>query len=163
MNEAGHDFSIELKVRDYEVDLQGIVNNAIYQHYLEHARHEFLLSRDIDFATLHGQGSDLIVTRIEIDYRSPLRSRDRFTVTLRVQREGPLKVVFEQTIVRLPDNKPVVEARVTGICLKNGRPVRPEDILDVHRLGLPPKTAAGPKQTVENHTMPEGKCSKPKS
>lgn len=125
-----------MKVRDYEVDLQGIVNNAVYQHYLEHARHEFLISRNIDFSALHGQGNDLIVTRVEIDYKYPLKSRDKFKVTLRVKKEGPLKVIFEQTIVRLPDRKMIVEARVTGVCLKDGRPVRPENILDISRLGL---------------------------
>jgi acyl-CoA thioester hydrolase len=136
MNEPGVAFELEMKVRDYEVDLQGIVNNAVYQHYLEHARHEFLISRDIDFAALHAQGKDLVVARIEIDYRSPLKSRDKFKVTLRVKKEGPLKVVFAQTVVRLPDNKVCIEARVTGICLKSGRPARPEDVLDISRLGL---------------------------
>lgn len=125
-----------MNVRDYEVDLQGIVNNAVYQHYLEHARHEFLISRNIDFSAMHKQGNDLIITRIEIDYKYPLKSRDKFKVTLRVKKEGPLKVIFEQTIVRLPDRKMIVEARVTGVCLKDGRPVRPENILDISRLGL---------------------------
>ena len=45
-----------MKVRDYECDLQGIVNNANYQHYLEHTRHEFLLSTGVSFAALHEQG-----------------------------------------------------------------------------------------------------------
>ena len=136
MHEQGNEFELELKVRDYEVDLQGIVNNAVYQHYLEHARHEFLISRNIDFSALHGQGNDLIVTRVEIDYKYPLKSRDKFKVTLRVKKEGPLKVIFEQTVVRLPDRKMIVSARVTGVCLKDGRPVRPENILDISRLGL---------------------------
>ena len=45
-------FTHELKVRDYECDMQGIVNNAVYQNYLEHCRHEFLLSVGIDFNRL---------------------------------------------------------------------------------------------------------------
>ena len=46
-------YELEMKVRDYECDLQGIVNNANYQHYLEHTRHEFLLSTGVSFAGLH--------------------------------------------------------------------------------------------------------------
>lgn len=135
MNDQATAFELEMKVRDYEVDLQGIVNNAVYQHYLEHARHEYLISRNIDFAALHAQGKDLIVARIEIDYKYPLKSRDRFKVTLQVKKEGPLKVIFEQTILRLPDNKVIIQARVSGICLQDGRPVRPDHILDLSRLG----------------------------
>jgi len=135
LNAQENEFELELKVRDYEVDLQGIVNNAVYQHYLEHTRHEFLISRKIDFAALHAQGNDLIITRIEIDYKYPLKSRDKFKVLLRVKKDGPLKIIFEQTILRLPDSKVIIKARVTGICLKNGRPIRPEDILDINRLG----------------------------
>ncbi len=35
-------FCLDFKVRDYECDMEGIVNNATYMNYLEHARHEFL-------------------------------------------------------------------------------------------------------------------------
>ncbi|KAA3161070.1 acyl-CoA thioesterase, partial [Akkermansia sp. BIOML-A63] len=51
-------YELKMKVRDYECDLQGIVNNANYQHYLEHTRHEFLTSIGISFARLHEEGVD---------------------------------------------------------------------------------------------------------
>jgi acyl-CoA thioester hydrolase len=126
----------EFKVRDYEVDLQGIVNNANYLHYLEHTRHEFLYSKNIDFEGLHREGKDLLVTRNEIDYKSPLTSHDRFIVTLNMYLEGNLKMVFDQKIYRLPDKKLVVKAKVYGVCLHNGKPVRPKQVLDLKELGL---------------------------
>ena len=40
---------VDLEVRNYECDLQGIVNNAVFLNYLEHARHQYLLSVGIDW------------------------------------------------------------------------------------------------------------------
>lgn len=125
---------LEFLVRDYECDLQGVVNNANYQHYLEHARHDFLISKGISFAALHEEGVDLIVTRVEIDYKHPLRSLDRFFVRTAIEREGNVRLVFKQEIYLLPDNKPVVRAKVTGVATRKGRPV-PPGIL-VEQLGL---------------------------
>jgi len=136
MNRNNHLFEIELSVRDYELDLQGIVNNSVYQNYLEHARHEYLYSRDIDFSALHDEGKDLIITRVEIDYKYPLKSHDRFKVTLDIRREGHLKVIFDQKILRVPDEKLILKAQVSGVCLEQGKPVKPEKILDLERLGL---------------------------
>ncbi|HEX2968049.1 MAG TPA: acyl-CoA thioesterase [Bacteroidales bacterium] len=125
---------VEFLVRDYECDLQGVVNNANYQHYLEHARHEFLLSKGISFAALHDEGLDLIVTRVEIDYRYPLRSRDRFVIRTGIKREGNVRLSFYQDIFRLPDEKHIVKAKVTGAATRNGRPVPPGNL--VNQLGL---------------------------
>lgn len=134
MSETLFIHSLEFKVRDYECDIQGVVNNANYQHYLEHARHEFLLSKGISFMQLHEDGIDLIVTKVEIDYKSPLKSRDRFIVRTRIQREGNARLLFLQAIFRVPDEKLVVNARVTGVATKNGRPVPPGKL--VEQLGL---------------------------
>ena len=71
-------YELEMKVRDYECDLQGIVNNANYQHYLEHTRHEFLLSTGVSFAKLHEQGVDPVVARINMAFKTPLKSGDEF-------------------------------------------------------------------------------------
>lgn len=122
-------YSVEFLVRDYELDLQGIVNNSNYQQYLEHARHEYLIYKEIDFAQLHNQGQDLVVTRVEMDFKLPLKSRDKFIVTVKTEQEGNLKIVFHQQILRLSDNKVVLNAKVTGVSLKNGKLAKPDDIM----------------------------------
>ena len=123
-----YQYELEFAVRDYECDLQGIVNNAVYLNYFEHARHNFLISKNIDFARLHAEGVDLVVSRIEIDYRLSLTSGDLFVVRLNILREGLLRLVFEQDILKLPDYKLVAHAKVIGVGLKLGRPSKLEDI-----------------------------------
>lgn len=115
-----YEYELRLKVRDYECDLQGIVNNANYQHYAEHCRHEFLLSKGISFSELHEKGIDAVVARITIDYKVPLRSKDEFVVRLHLEREG-IKYVFFQDIYRLSDNKLCVKAKIDTVCVDNGR------------------------------------------
>jgi acyl-CoA thioester hydrolase len=116
-------FTIELDVRDYELDMQGVVNNAVYQHYLEHARHRFLIANGLDFAEITRAGIDLVVTRIELDYLAPLRSRDRIMVTVEMERVSRIRFGFRQTITRLSDAKPVMRALIIGTAVDgNGRP-----------------------------------------
>lgn len=113
-------FELNMKVRDYECDLQGIVNNANYQHYIEHTRHEFLCSVGVSFAALHEQGIDPVVARLNMAFKTPLRSRDEFVSKLYLKKEG-IKYVFYQDIFRLPDLKVVIKASVETVCLINGR------------------------------------------
>ena len=115
-----YQYELTLKVRDYECDLQGIVDNANYQHYLEHARHEFLLSLGISFAKLHEQGIDPVVARINMAFKTPLKSGDQYTCCLNLKKEG-IKYVFYQDIFRTADRKLVVKAVVETVFLVNGR------------------------------------------
>lgn len=112
-------FELEMKVRDYECDLQGIVNNANYQHYIEHTRHEYLNSRNISFAKLHEDGIDAVVARITMSFKVPLKSGDEFISKLAVQKEG-IKYVFYQNIYRKSDMKLVLKAVVETVTLING-------------------------------------------
>jgi acyl-CoA thioester hydrolase len=111
---------LKLKVRDYECDLQGIVNNANYQHYLEHARHEFLLERGISFAQMHVDGIDAVVARLNMEFKTPLRSRDEYICKLDVKKEG-IRIVFYQEIYRASDSKLCVKAQVDSVLVQNGR------------------------------------------
>jgi len=129
MESAEYRDQLEFEVRDYECDLQGVVNNANYQHYLEHARHKWMESNGIDFQGLHNQGVDLVVSRVEIDYKYPLRSRDRFVVRSTVQKDGRLRLTCSQDVYRLPDQRLVAQGRVTIGALQNGRPVIPDKFL----------------------------------
>ena len=113
-------YELTMKVRDYECDLQGIVNNANYQHYIEHTRHEFLSSAGISFARLHEQGIDPVVARLNMAFKTPLRSGDEFISKLYLKKES-IKYTFYQDIFRLPDLKPVIKATVETVCLINGR------------------------------------------
>ena len=125
MNPENYIFTHEMKVRDYECDLQGVVNNANYQHYMEHARHEFLETLGVNFGKLHEDGIDAMVAKITIEYKLPLRSGDKFVIRINLQRQGA-KIVFTQDLFRLSDGKLCTKGIVETICLENGRLTRGE-------------------------------------
>ena len=120
------DFELELQVRDYECDIQGIVNNSVYQNYLEHCRHKFLHKAGLDFAELHSQGIDAVVIRAELNYKFPLRPGDDFFVRLKMGKHGRLRIIFNQQIFRKSDEKLMVDAKITTVLTRNNRPISPE-------------------------------------
>ena len=123
MNIDDYKFTHEMKVRDYECDLQGIVNNANYQHYMEHSRHELLDFLGVNFGKLHEDGIDAMVAKITIEYKIPLRSGDKFVVGINLERKGP-KIIFYQDFYRLSDGKLCTKGIVETICVENGRLTR---------------------------------------
>ena len=118
-------FTLEDKVRDYECDLQGVVNNANYQHYMEHARHEFLEYLGENFGAMHEQGIDAFVARVDIQYKHSLRSGDRYRSCLNVYKKG-VKLVFEQDIYRLSDMTLTAKGTVESVVVQDGRLTRGE-------------------------------------
>jgi len=127
MEEQKYAYELELKVRDYECDIQGVVNNSVYQNYLEHTRHEFLLSVGLDFAEMFKLGINAVVARADIQYKSPLVSGDKFICRLGVERKG-VRYFFNQDIYRLPDEMLCVKATITAVTVINGRPRISEDM-----------------------------------
>lgn len=123
-------FAIELAVRDYECDMQGVVNHAVYLNYLEHARHEFLKSRHLDFAELTASGIIVMVIRAEVDYRRSLRSGDVFTVTAKPERRSRLRLDFLQEIRLTGSAELVLSACMTTAAVNDrGRPYFPDELL----------------------------------
>ncbi len=124
-----HDYKLILKVRDYECDMQGIVNNSVYMNYLEHARHEFLLAKGINFSELAKNNINLVVIRAELDYKLPLISGDQFSVAINLVKSSRVRFDFLQDIYRVRDNKLILKAKITGTSLnERGRPYLPNEI-----------------------------------
>ena len=122
-------YETKMKVRDYECDAQGLVNNANYQHYYEVARHEFLEKHGLNYYELHEQGIDAVVVSVYRRYKHSLRGANDFICTVdSLEREG-IRYIFNQKIIRLKDNKVCSTARVETACMKNGKVGKPE-ILD---------------------------------
>lgn len=116
-------FKIEMNVRDYECDIQGVVNNAVYQNYLEHSRHGFLLANNVDFVHLAKAGIHLVVVRAELDYKQSLKPGDAFYITVEMEKESRVKYAFVQKIYRSADDKLMLQARTLGVALnERGRP-----------------------------------------
>ena len=115
----------EDKVRDYECDLQGVVNNANYLHYMEHTRHEFLLSLGENFSDLHDRGMDLFVARFEIQLNHSLRGGDRYLSCLNASKDG-VKLVMSQDIYKLPEKELVSRGTVDCVLVDNGKLSRGE-------------------------------------
>lgn len=128
MNQDKYFFTLEIAVRDYELDSEGIVNNAIYLHYLEHTRHAFVKQEGIPFGSLTSEGLVPVVRRMTIDYHVPLRSGDVMLSALWIEREGA-RFIFHQDIFKKGSGEHVVSAVVTIVCMEqNGRINRGDDL-----------------------------------
>lgn len=135
MTDTKYVYEREMEVRDYELDAEGIVNNANYLHYLEHTRHGFCVVNGISFAQMQEKGVIPVLNRVEIDYKTPLRSGDRFVSKLWVERKG-VRFVFHQDLFKTDTGESVVSAVVSCVCLSDGKLDRGDMLAEVFKKHL---------------------------
>ena len=124
--EKNYIFETRMQVRDYECDIEGIVNNANYLHYCEHTRHLFLKQCGLSFAEMHEKGVDAVVARMSMQFKTPLKPDDEFMSRLGLTKEG-IKYVFHHDLYREADNKLCFRANVELVCIVDGRLSSSED------------------------------------
>ncbi len=113
-------YETRMEVRDYECDIEGIVNNANYLHYMEHTRHLFLKECGLSFADMHAKGVDAVVARMNLQFKSPLRCDDEFISRLALKKEG-IRYVFYQDIYRASDEQLCFKGVAELVSIVNGR------------------------------------------
>ncbi len=127
----GFIYSLNFKVRDYECDLQSVVNNSVYQNYLEHTRHEFLKTIGLDFGDLSKKNLSPMVYKADITYKTSLHSGDEFISTVNLSRDGALKIIFHQKLYRKNDKKLMLKAKITKVIVRNGKACGSNSYFDV--------------------------------
>lgn len=127
--------SARWRVRSYEVDENGHVNNAVYLNWVEHiaAEHAEAIGFGREWSIAHGGA--WVVRRHDIIYRRPARRGDEVEVTVRVLQVGGVRG-RRQTWIRLVDGTLVAEAVSdwAWVRLSDGRPSAvPREIVDAFR------------------------------
>lgn len=83
-------FTTQLRVRHYEMDALGHVNNAVYQHYLEQAAIEHSESLGFTPARYRELGGTFVMRRIAIEYLRPAVAGETLAITTWLQEmRGP--------------------------------------------------------------------------
>lgn len=119
------------KVRSYECDSYGHVNNAIYLNYLEYARTEFMRFIGFDYAKCVNLGFYLYVTHIDIFYKASAFLDDELIIETEPLKKGAVSGTFKQ-IIKKQDGTVCVEAQVSwaSVNSKTQRPSKlPEEFM----------------------------------
>lgn len=125
-------FRHELEVRDYELDAQGVVNNAVYVSYLEVGRHKYCAANGLDLLSVEARGYRFMLAALSIRYHQPLHSGMKFYVTALPYLQGKLKLIFKQGIYRLDNDDCIASAEATVICydIARAKPCSPAPFID---------------------------------
>lgn len=125
-------FSVEIPVRDYELDAEGIVNNANYLHYMEYTRHCFCQEAGYSFGQMGEAGIVPVLSNVEVDYKTPLRSGDVMLSKLWIERRG-VRFVFHQDIYNKATGKTVINGVASVVCVEDGQLSRGEKLAEAFK------------------------------
>ena len=122
--------STQLRVRNYEIDWQGVVHNAVYLLYFETGRLSYLedLGMTVDVHAIKHE-SKIVIVRNEVNYLAPAMFGEVITVYTRVSSIGNSSFTFEGYLEEAAGYRPVAENICVHVWLdeKTGKPVRVPD------------------------------------
>jgi YbgC/YbaW family acyl-CoA thioester hydrolase len=112
-----------IPVRSYELDFAGIVNNAVYLHYLEEARFEFLRQHEIDLYAMNKAGVVPVIAKAAIEYKSPARGQDVLLIKGTIAKTGRTSMLMQYEIRSRNDGRLVALAETLMVFVnERGKP-----------------------------------------
>ncbi len=99
------------KVRFSDSDAQGIVFNGNYLTYFDDTITDYFDALGIPWDEFTRRGYEMVLARVEIDFRSSARIGETLLTGARVVRIGTTSVVFELRTWELESGRTVVEGR----------------------------------------------------
>jgi acyl-CoA thioester hydrolase len=110
-----HSGEISIRVRYAETDRMGLLHHANYLVYFEQGRTELLRSMGYAYRDLEDQGYLLVLTKLEIKYRSPARYDDLLTLRTTVVRSTAVRIDHRYELLR--DRAILAEGTSTLACV----------------------------------------------
>lgn len=125
-------FTTRLRVRRYEMDALGHVNNAVYLNYLEHAAVEHSESLGLTYEKYRELGGTWVLRRMNVEYLRPAFGGDQLDVTTWLQEMRGVRAIRRYEIRRAGEEQPILEAEAlwvwVGLTTMRPRPVPAEVI-----------------------------------
>ncbi len=113
--------AVRLRVRYAECDPFGVAHHSSYVPWLEEARTELLRDTGVTYAQLEKAGVFLVITKLDLRYRRPIRYDDLLEVRTRVVGGSKIKICheYEVALVERLGGKPDPEdpaVPADGVC-----------------------------------------------
>ena len=105
----------EIRVRYAETDRMGLLHHANYLVYFEQARTELLRQQGLTYRDMEDQGFFLVITNVEVKYKSPAKYDDVLSIQTTVARTTPVRI--EHTYEVTCDGRRVAEGKTTLACV----------------------------------------------
>ena len=105
----------QIRVRYAETDRMGLLHHANYLVYFEQARTEFLRAQGFTYRDMEDRGFFLVITEVEVKYRSPARYDDVLTIQTTVSRTTPIRIEHQYRVTC--EGRMVAEATTTLACV----------------------------------------------
>lgn len=119
---------ITIRVRYAETDRMGLLHHANYLVYFEQGRTELLRAQGLTYKNLEDQGYFLVLTHLEVRYRSPSYYDDLLTLRTTVERTTNVRI--DHTYEMLRGGTLLAEGKSTLACVdRQGQVQRLPDCL----------------------------------